>query len=166
MDRRTAEKRIRDLLVEVGTIAKEYGTKECLGASVLMSTGSVCFDNRGWVGGEDERAPLSYHESGIDFDAGRGTVGIGRVRAFRADCTDKEQALKPLEEAAEIYGAWQRLMLVGELYEELAVKEDVLGEIADCIQACCNLAARLGVDDMRPYMEACEGRNRSRGRID
>lgn len=37
-------------------------------------------------------------------------------------------------------------------------------EIVDTIQACCNLAAALGVDDLTPYLAACEERNRERGR--
>lgn len=39
-------------------------------------------------------------------------------------------------------------------------------EIADTIQACCNLAAALGVEDMTPYLARCEERNRKRGRHD
>jgi hypothetical protein len=33
------------------------------------------------------------------------------IRPFRQVACDKEQALKPLEEAAEIYGAWQELTI-------------------------------------------------------
>lgn len=41
----------------------------------------------------------------------------------------------------------------------------LLDELADCVQACCNLAHALGCSDMRPYMARCEGRNRERGRL-
>lgn len=34
---------------------------------------------------------------------------LGHVRAFPGVQPNKEQALKPLEEAAEVFGAWQML---------------------------------------------------------
>lgn len=40
----------------------------------------------------------------------------------------KAKALKPLEEAAEVFGAWQN-----------RCDEDVVDELADCIQACANM---------------------------
>ena len=43
-------------------------------------------------------------------------------------------------------------------------RESLMDEIADCIQACANLAAMVGVSDLTPYMERCEERNRKRGR--
>ncbi len=79
-------------------------------------------------------------------------VALCTVPVFSAVSPDKEQALKPLEEAAEVFGAWQ------------GSGDDVLDEVADCIQACCNLAAALGCDDLRPYQERCTRRNRERGR--
>lgn len=36
---------------------------------------------------------------------------------------------------------------------------------ADVMQATLNLVAALGVEDFRPWMDACERRNRARGRI-
>lgn len=41
-----------------------------------------------------------------------------------------------------------------------------LDELADTIQACCNLASALGVTDLTPYLAACEERNRKRGRYE
>lgn len=43
---------------------------------------------------------------------------------------------------------------------------DLMDEIADTIQACCNLAAALGVTDLTPFLARCEERNRGRGRYD
>ena len=43
---------------------------------------------------------------------------------------------------------------------------DLMDEIADTIQASCNLAAALGVTDLTPYLARCEERNRHRGRYD
>ena len=88
-------------------------------------------------------------------------VQVGSVRRFDHVEADKAQALKPLEEAAEVFGAWQRL------YEcpTRANEELLLAECADVVQATLNLVAALGVEDFRPYMKACERRNRERGRI-
>lgn len=84
-------------------------------------------------------------------------VKLGAVRAFPGAVPDKAQALKPLEEAAEVFGAWQR-------YGADDWKDVLVDEIADTIQACCNLASALGVDDLAPYLARCEERNRERGR--
>lgn len=105
-------------------------------------------------------------------------IKLGAVRAFPGAVPDKAHALKPLEEAAEVFGAWQ----VAESYDadslsELYTPEQVegireineshlLGEIADTVQACCNLASALGVTDLTPYLVRCEERNRERGRYD
>lgn len=103
-------------------------------------------------------------------------VRVGSVRRFDHVAPDKAQALKPLEEAAEIFGAWQdwestyqRLpdpnadwdMLIAHGEAEQAL----LDECADAILATLNLVAAMGVEDFRPYMKACERRNRERGRI-
>lgn len=85
------------------------------------------------------------------------------VRTFRMG-TDKEAAVKVLEEAAEAFGSWQTLD-VG-LENDLNTDDELrwlADEIADCIQACCNLADRYGID-MQAAMERCEERNRKRGR--
>lgn len=89
-------------------------------------------------------------------------VTIPTIKAF-CNLEPKAQALKPLEEAAEVFGAWQvydsdDVMHIG--YNGSVL----LDEIADCIQACANLAAMVGVSDLTPYMERCEQRNRERGR--
>lgn len=86
-------------------------------------------------------------------------IKLGSVRAFPNVQPDKAQALKPLEEAAEVFGAWQR-------YGADDWKDVLLDEIADTITACCNLAASLGVTDLTPYLARCEERNRKRGRYD
>lgn len=66
--------------------------------------------------------------------------------------SSKEAALKPLEEAAEVFGAWQM------------DDEDLLAlEIADCITACVNLADRYGID-LQAALDAVEKHNRERGR--
>ena len=74
--------------------------------------------------------------------------------------TDKEAALKPLEEAAEVYGAWQDFQTFF-----MVSRTNLADEIADTIQACCNLAKRYGID-LQAAMKRCQERNRERGRYD
>lgn len=85
--------------------------------------------------------------------AGR-SVNIGEVATFPGVKPDKAQALKVLEEAAEVFGAWQAF----DDYE-------LFYECADVIQATCNLVAAFGVSDFAPYMEECRTRNEERGRL-
>lgn len=92
-------------------------------------------------------------------------VKLGAVRAFPGAVPDKAQALKPLEEAAEVFGAWQ--VYDSDDMTHVGYNASVLlDEIADTVQACCNLASALGVTDLTPYLAACEERNRERGRYD
>lgn len=104
--------------------------------------------------------------------------------------TDKEAALKPLEEAAEIFGSYQNgneyiphQECVANGYPDCKCEytktcfsfehpelvdsalEDLADKIADCIQACYNLAARYDID-LQAAMERCERRNRERGRYE
>ena len=97
-------------------------------------------------------------------------VRVGSVRRFDQVEPDKEQALKPLEEASEVHGAWQAMASAelahgGDCVLARLWRERVLDECADVIQATLNLVAALGIEDFRPYMDACEQRNRERGRI-
>ena len=93
-------------------------------------------------------------------------VEIGTVQTFADVRHDKTQALKVLEEAAEVFGAWQ-------LWDDLEPGEKcdgfnaacLMGECADVIQATCNLVAAYGVTDFTTFMEACRRRNVERGRM-
>lgn len=87
-------------------------------------------------------------------------VRVGSVRRFDHVKPDKEQVLKPLDEAAKVFESWQDTHL-----PEDRRREKVLAECADVIQATLNLVAALGVEDFRPWMDECEKRNRKRGRI-
>lgn len=93
-------------------------------------------------------------------------VEIGTVRTFPGVKPDKAQALKVLEEAAEVFGAWQ---VIEDADDYTGV--DALGyarlmtECADVIQATCNLLAAYGVRDFTWHMEMCRKRNVKRGRI-
>ena len=98
--------------------------------------------------------PRSGCEVADDKSAGR-SVNIGEVATFHGVKPDKAQALKVLEEAAEVFGAWQAF----DDYE-------LFYECADVIQATCNLVVACGVSDFAPYMEECRIRNEERGRFD
>lgn len=76
--------------------------------------------------------------------------------AFDEPDAPKAQALKPLEEAAEVFGAWQ---LNSDAY--------VLNECMDVVQAVVNLLAALGFtqEDVDAAIERCNERNRERGRL-
>lgn len=92
------------------------------------------------------------------------TINIGEVAVFDHVEPNKEQALKPLEEAAEVFGAWQEW----EETKSMADRVHVISEIADTIQACVNLAAAMesmGIDTLEPAMDMCRRRNIVRGRI-
>lgn len=96
------------------------------------------------------------------------------IRTFKMD-GDKEAALKVLEEAAEAYNEWAIYydaiaLTEGETepYPDYIIAHDFerfADEIADCIQACVNLADRYGID-LTAAMERCEKRNRERGRYE
>lgn len=88
------------------------------------------------------------------------------VSTFRTDCTDKEQAKKVLEEAAETYGAWETL---GRPWANFIPCERLLDaladELADTITACANLADRYGLD-LQAALGRVERKNRERGRYE
>lgn len=90
---------------------------------------------------------------------------LGNVLSFPNAKPDKAQALKVLEEAAEVVEAFKQRDLRDVTHIGYATA-NVLDEIADTIQASCNLAAALGVTDLTPYLARCEERNRRRGRYE
>ena len=104
-----------------------------------------------------------------DIRARRKHVDVGNVAVFPCVEPSKEQALKPLEEAAEVFGAWQQWDAAVRIGSDILPPEDyrdmLLDECADVIQAACNLAASLGVRDMTDRMRECRIRNERRGRL-
>ena len=75
------------------------------------------------------------------------TYGL-RVRTFRMG-TEHDVVAKILEEASEAHMAWRVYRDSAEdmshVVDELMLL-DLADELADCITACCNLAARYGID--------------------
>ena len=93
------------------------------------------------------------------------SVNVGQVATFPGAKADKAQALKPLEEAAEVFGAWQGYVpFQGTRFEE-SRRADLMDECCDVIQAACNMLAALGVEDATGLMERCRERNEGRGRL-
>lgn len=111
-------------------------------------------------------------------DCDEGNVMVQKINLevypFRMG-TNKEAALKPLEEASELREAWS-------MYDEGSqpvnnhgaqippdstlvnyLKTHLEDEIADTIQAACNLAARYDID-LQAAMDRCRKRNDDRGR--
>lgn len=80
---------------------------------------------------------------------------------------DKAIALKPLEEAAEAFGAWQRYD--GDEWDvtddelEIMMLNDIADELADTVQACVNLADWEGLD-LSAALSRVHDRNAERGR--
>lgn len=90
-------------------------------------------------------------------------VYVGIVPTFKDVQPNKQQAVKVLEEAAELFGAWQIWQDGGGHYE----RERVLEECTDVIQATCNLfqAVTGGYVSLSPYVAECRKRNEMRNRI-
>lgn len=97
-------------------------------------------------------------------------IKLGSVRTFPDATPDKAQALKVLEEASEVVEAFKQHSEAMAYDPESVYAESshrgLMDEIADTIQACCNLASALGVTDLTPYLARCEERNRERGRYE
>lgn len=97
-------------------------------------------------------------------------VQMGSVRRFDEVEPDRAQALKVLEKASDVHVAWQAMASAelahgGDCVLAQLLHKRLLDECADVIQATINLVAAQGVEDFRPYLKACERRNRDRGRI-
>lgn len=88
-------------------------------------------------------------------------VKVGTVPVFSSTEADKAQAMKVVEEAAEVFGAWQTWVDGGWCAGD---RRALVGECADTIQAVGNLLDALGVADMEQHMEECRARNEARGR--
>ena len=92
------------------------------------------------------------------------------LRAFREVRDDKAQALKPLEEAAEAFGAWQqrdayRGCAAGPCRNEL--RRDLIDECLDTVQATVNLLAAVGATqgEVTAAIARMDARNDMRGRF-
>ena len=104
----------------------------------------------------------------------RNFVNVGRVEVFPDAKADKEQGRKILEEAAEVFGAWQRYAADVETGDAMGYPrharvtgsfDDLADELADVVMACMNMARGMGIVDFSARREECAKRNRARGRM-
>lgn len=82
----------------------------------------------------------------------------------------KVQALKPLEEAAEVYGAWQQCddMRYSQIMTaRRAYRDDLIDECLDTVQAIVNLLAAVGATqgEVDAAIRRMDERNCERGRL-
>lgn len=95
---------------------------------------------------------------------------LGEVVTFAQVNNDKAQALKPLEEAAEAFGAWQAMR--AKCQDDCLDcscpcdrNSDLVDECVDVIQATVNLLAAVSpVDDLQPEVLFCRIKNERKGR--
>lgn len=114
-------------------------------------------DYLAWLEAEYNDGTIVFEEDQMQY------IKLGNVKPFPNAAPTKAQALKVLEEASETVEAFKKWLLADRASAEFV---DLMDEIADTIQASCNLASALGVTDLTPYLARCEERNRKRGRYD
>lgn len=89
------------------------------------------------------------------------------MRVFNDVSDSKGQALKPLEEAAEAFGAWHEFDSMRNVPAWRDMRDDLIDECVDTVQAIANMLAAIGatqgeVDDAIKRMDE---RNWDRGRL-
>jgi len=92
------------------------------------------------------------------------------LRTFRGARDDKAQALKPLEEAAEVFGAWQELdsMRNSPFFSAWRdMRDDLIDECMDTVQAVANMLAAVGATqgEVDAAIKRMDERNGDRGRL-
>lgn len=75
------------------------------------------------------------------------------------------QVFKVMEEACEVRTAFVELQMGRRLSEDVTdATRDLADEIADCVQACVNLASMCGID-LAEALSRVHDKNESRGRL-
>lgn len=92
------------------------------------------------------------------------------TRIFNKVNDSKGQALKPLEEAAEVFGAWQELDNMRNspfLSAWRDVRDCLIDECMDTVQAIANLLAAVGATqgEVDAAIKRMDERNGDRGRL-
>lgn len=89
------------------------------------------------------------------------------TRVFNKVNDDTRQALKPLEEATEVFDAWQKCdnMRYATATIRKAFREDLIDECMDTVQAIANLLAAVGATqgDVDAAIKRMDERNGDRG---
>ena len=90
------------------------------------------------------------------------------MRVFNEVKDSKGQALKPLEEAAEVFGAWQKRN-VQYTSEKMCkvLSDELIDECMDTVQAIANLLAAVGATqgEVDAAIKRMDERNWDRGRL-
>lgn len=89
------------------------------------------------------------------------------MRVFNNVIDSKGQALKPLEEAAEVFGAWQELDAMRYEPAWRDMRNDLIDECVDTVQAAVNMLAAVGVTqgEVDAAIKRMDERNGNRGRL-
>ena len=89
------------------------------------------------------------------------------MRMFNEVNDDKHQALKPLEEAVEVFGAWQEFNGMRNTPAWRDMRDDLIDECMDIVQAVANLLAAVGVTqgDVDAAIRRLDERNGDKGRL-
>lgn len=91
------------------------------------------------------------------------------MRVFNDVSDSKGQALKPLEEAAEVFGAWQKCddMRYATMTIREAFRDDLIDECVDTVQAAANMLAAVGATqgEVDAAIKRMDERNEDRGRL-
>lgn len=90
------------------------------------------------------------------------------MRVFNEVKDSKGQALKPLEEAAEVFGAWQKRNVQytsKKMYKVFS--DELIDECMDTVQAIANLLAAVGATQGKvdAAIKRMDERNWDRGRL-
>lgn len=89
------------------------------------------------------------------------------MRVFNDVSDSKGQALKPLEEAAEVFGAWQEFDSMRNVSAWRDMRDDLIDECMDTVQAIANLLAAVGATqgEVDAAIRRMDERNGDRGRL-
>lgn len=89
------------------------------------------------------------------------------MRVFNNVNDDKHQVLEPLEEAVEVFGAWQEFDSMPNVPAWRGMRDDLIDECMDTVQAVANLLAAVGATqgEVDTAIKRMDERNGDRGRI-
>lgn len=89
------------------------------------------------------------------------------MRVFDDVSDGKAQALKPLEEAAEIFGAWQEFDGMRDVPTRMDMRDRLIDECMDTVQAVANLLAAIcaAQGEVDAAIKRMDERNGDRGRL-
>ena len=89
------------------------------------------------------------------------------MRVFNDVSDSKAQALKPLEEAAEVFGAWQEFDSMRNVPAWRDMRDDLIDECMDTVQAVANMLAAIDATqgEVDAAIRRMDERNGDRGRL-